>query len=98
MDHESAKWLGHDFEPCADLRALRYWLSLYSQRSEAERERWRQFQRGETIPSVANTAPKMIPYLELLCDQGWPGLSERDRGDMTNLLADLRVAVKRTVR
>lgn len=35
----------------------------------------------------------LLPYLNALCDAGWPGFSERDRQTCTNALADLRGAV-----
>lgn len=53
---------------------------------------------AETVPTIAGTADRLRPYLTLLSDRGWPGLSERDRTDVTNLRADLEAAFARTVR
>jgi hypothetical protein len=45
---------------------------------------------GQDIPDVPTVALRMLPYLSMLSDLGWPGLEERERTDMGNLFADLR--------
>ena len=49
----------------------------------------------ETVPTPEEVAQRLLPYLYRLRNAGWPGLSERDRDDCTNLTWDLDRALDR---
>lgn len=42
---------------------------------------------------LADSARYLLPVLKRYCDNGWPGLSERDRQDATNALWDMETAL-----
>lgn len=53
---------------------------------------------AESIPSVAQAAQALLPYLRIWGDSGYLGLSERDRNDANNAKCDLMVALERMLR
>jgi len=44
------------------------------------------------LESMRDAARRLAPYLNRYCDQGWPGLSERDRDEANNARWDLLAA------
>lgn len=50
---------------------------------------------SEQMPSVEACCERLMPYLFELRNRGFPGLAERDRDDVSNLVWDLDRALDR---
>lgn len=53
---------------------------------------------AEQVPTVNRSAQALMPYLKMWANAGYPNLSERDRNDANNAVADLEIALSRMVR
>lgn len=49
---------------------------------------------GPMRHEVFAAAQALLPFMRRYCDEGWPGLGERDRTEATNALADLRALIE----